>query len=636
MKRKTNMTMHVKICFAAFVSLVAASVAARDMRDGLVAWWTPLGDLNGNGRVDADEFYDRINYSTAENPSVAGSVGHLPDSASPIVHSRRDYIDSLQAYHVDANLLGIQAPCTFDEGGSFVSGEPQTVTLPDTGVDISGSFSLMIRFYSGSRLCKNASDKWDNIHLLDYRFLQNRYSGLAMVLVPYGTGDTPLNESYFSVLFRANDKGQAFSMARTDAGIYQPGYWYDFCVTVDANVPEAGKSRVRLMVRRNTFKSRGDDHTAMVGTKVAEADYNSLLELPSSSHSIVLGNRSDTAAATTTTDPNVMARQYKGDIAFVKIWNRAISQNEFEQACTDGNETLWCLGARNGAGGEFSNNAAAEVYEPATMPWHRFRKSLASGDSASIKFCIPGSEVTNAFDRVLQVKAAGSGGFQSGSLDVSLNGVSIGTMAVTAGGDSLFLVKGKHLDLQALSEVGGTYPVTLTLTRTDGGVGDLVFDYLELHGWQLGVADNSYFEFPRWANPWTTGRSIYAFTDYYTCVRDLSAMSGQMQGSGSWTNQTMRFFVTKAMAENCGFKYMTRSVGGGNYRFYLNGDLVCEETLANRQAYTIPFQKDVVVEGMNTLRITRTNSGNDSTGFDFHRLVPVKAWRDRGMILYFR
>ena len=171
-----SMIKHVKVWCAALLSLAAVSGFAQDARDGLVAWWTPLGDLNGNGQVDANEVYDRINYSTAETPTVAESVGHRADGESPVIHGSRDYIDSLTAFHTGAKVLDFQAPFSTNAVGEFISGEPQTITLPCTGTDITGSCSFMIRFYSGERLCKNAEGKWDQVHLLDYAFTPNTYA----------------------------------------------------------------------------------------------------------------------------------------------------------------------------------------------------------------------------------------------------------------------------------------------------------------------------------------------------------------------------------------------------------------------------------------------------------------------------
>lgn len=644
-----NMIKHVKVWCAALLSLAAVSGFAQDARDGLVAWWTSLGDLNGNGQVDANEVYDRINYSTAETPTVAESVGHRADGESPVIHGSRDYIDSLAAFHTGAKVLDFQAPFSTNAVGEFISGEPQTITLPCTGTDITGSCSFMIRFYSGERLCKNAEGKWDQVHLLDYAFTPNTYAGLAMILRPYPNDcaqDNCQREGYFGVLFRAKDKsypergvrGQEYLMSRVGAGIYQPGYWYDFCVTVDVNVPESGQARVRMMVRRNTFKTRDDTQTAMVATSACTNDYLTIPEFSgadANARKVVLGNRSDAAGTTTTETSTMMARQFRGDVAFVKVWNRAISLEEFEQACSDGYETSWCLGMRNGAANEFSDTVAETVYEPATMPWYKFRKSLASGGSASVRFEIPVDQVTNAYDRVLQAKVVGSGGFRSGCLDIGINGTSVGRMNVTAGEDALFLIRKKVLDFRALSLLDGKYPVTLTLTRTDAGPGILAFDYLELQGWQLGREDYSYGEFPIWGNPWTVGMSIYAFTDYYACVRDLSAMSGQMRATGSWANQTMRFFVSDAMAKNCSFEYQTRSVGGGTFQVYLNDVLQCETNLVARKAFSLPLKQGDVLAGMNKLKLSCIALTSGSTGFDYHRIVPVKAWHE-GMVIIFR
>lgn len=159
-------------------------------------------------------------------------------------------------------------------------------------------------------------------------------------------------------------------------------------------------------------------------------------------------------------------RAFKGTIADVMLWDRAITTAEMSEVMAGtvrGGE--WQIGAINGNADEFGDTDPAAVFEPLSMPWNRMRKTLAA--SLSIATTMTSSE--HQMSRTLTFTPILSGAMAQ--VEVSLNGTAVGeiNLATTT---SVTLPK-------ELWKHDGTAN-TITVTRTAAASGTIQFDAISL------------------------------------------------------------------------------------------------------------------------------------------------------------
>ena len=162
-------------------------------------------------------------------------------------------------------------------------------------------------------------------------------------------------------------------------------------------------------------------------------------------------------------------RAFRGTIADVMIWDRAVTRAEMTEVMADsklGGE--WQIGALNGSADEFNDTDPAALYDVQTMSWNRMRKTLdASNSSLSIATTMTPSEHQKS--RALTFTPILSGA--SAPVEVALNGTTVGEidLAVTT---SISLPKELWRHDGAVN--------TITVTRTAAASGTIQFDAISL------------------------------------------------------------------------------------------------------------------------------------------------------------
>ena len=628
----------------AVLTMACASIYAIDARDGLVAWWVSRGDLNKNNVVDADELVDLVNYSAAELSPSAESVIHMTaegteawQKVAPIVHSNATIRIPAGQKLMTVPVIYFQAPTNLTSSGEWAV-QPQSITLPCANMDIEGPITIITRVKPCRRLGKD-NESYKETSLIGYDYSFENDTGILLNFKPDGN-HARWSRIGCSLGWNSYDCGSADA---NTAGYPDPGldYWHDVGVSVVPNAPEAGKSTIIYFSRRNDWDKDYTGNKTFSSTSVV----NRVVRYSNASareRKILLGNKSNLASTGYTTDSKSMAYQYRGPMQFVKIYNRGLSVEEFDQACLPTEEPLWSIGARNGSAAEFSDTEAESTFEPDSMPWHKFRKSLtAFSPSVGIRCNIMAED--RQIPRVLQMKVLGSGGFSSGNIDIAVNGTVVGTVPVEAGEESLFFLETSMMEL--VTESDGEYPMTISLTRSGSMAGTLSFDFLALQGgWQLGTNNTSYSEFGTWGNPWT-GKQLCNFTTYYVGQRDWKARCGQYTTDTDYRWQTVRFFLTDKMARKCGFEYKIKGTSswyqdnvehGFEYDVYLNGKLYDDAlSLKKGETRTYVFEPGELNAGANEIKAYMKSSTSNS-GFDYIRLSPVKKWRSWGFTVTIR
>ena len=162
-------------------------------------------------------------------------------------------------------------------------------------------------------------------------------------------------------------------------------------------------------------------------------------------------------------------RAFKGSVADVMIWDRAVTRDEMAEVMADsklGGE--WQIGALNGNADEFGDGNPAALYDVQAMPWNRMRKTLdASNASLSIATTMTSSEHQKS--RMLSFTPILTGA--TAPVAVFLNGTAVGEIDL-ASTTSITLPK-------ELWRHDGTAN-TITVTRTAAASGTIQFDAISL------------------------------------------------------------------------------------------------------------------------------------------------------------
>ena len=422
--------------------------------------------------------------------------------------------------------------------------------------------------------------------------------------------------------FRNGDSPATLTIAAGD------NIWYDIGVVIEPNVPEQGQSRVILyFCQGNGLTDQGGNGNkvvAMTNTVSEVVSYGTLadrkLKLGSVNGSANWGglNSDETLSS-------LLVHQ-------VKVYNRALSVAEFEQACAPSSDPLFTVGSKNGSADEFSDVTAEAVYDADSMPWCKLRKTLTQPNpSLSIKTSLTATDLT--VPRVLELTPIYSEDCPAdASLEVSVNGTAVERLSRNDEADRLVYISTNVLKRLTLTD--GSYPLTLTLRRIGGMGGTVSFDRIILGGgWQLGTRDSSNSEFMPWS-----GKKTYNFYRYFLARDDIGILAGPMYQKSADTKQaslTLCFSISEALAAKGSFVFRTRPLNSGVVSYFLNGESLCSKSVTYREDYEIDFPNGVLKGGVNELKATwESTTVSGSTGFDYLRLSPRKF--SKGTMIHFR
>ena len=182
--------------------------------------------------------------------------------------------------------------------------------------------------------------------------------------------------------------------------------------------------------------------------------------------------------------------QFRGDIAKLQVYDRALSREEVFMLCADSYAagSGFRIGSANGRADEFSaadGVTRADVYEPKTMSPDRLLKGLdAQNPSVTIRFPLP--ETEEGLPKALVVHALPDGVGASAPVAVAVNGQTDVTLNLCRADRHVAFLRKRLLRRDASGNV------TLTLTRQGACAGTVRFDCLELAGaWRAGLLDGA-------------------------------------------------------------------------------------------------------------------------------------------------
>ena len=414
------------------------------------------------------------------------------------------------------------------------------------------------------------------------------------------------------------------------------GLWYDIGMVVEPNQPEAGKTRVIWYLVKEfvpTSDGYANGNIVQVMTNVVSG-VSAAASAPASRY-VKIGGSSGSSAYES---GNNRDGQYRGAINFVKLYNRALTVEEFTHACAPSTDPLWSIGSKNSSDAEFSDADPAAVFEPASMEWSRFRKTLDSEHpSVSILYNLTKDDLD--VPRVLEIEPKTCALSANDSLQIEVNGDVVKRVSPEEGKTAAVFVRASAL--KKIEKVGDVYPLTITIRLV--GSGAFTFDRVMLgNGFQLGVVDEKSTEFMGWsAKQYTSAQVTYSYmkNGYYLARNDISYFwGGTYAGNANQRANVLNFSISDFAAENCSFVYRARYLGNyGKMNYYLNGELYMTREDSFKANVEFAFPKGTLKPGINTLKIDfESNGASGAMNLDYLRLSPVKEWHDEGLLLLFR
>ena len=319
---------------------------------------------------------------------------------------------------------------------------------------------------------------------------------------------------------------------------------------------------------------------------------------------------------------------FYGCIQHFATWSRALSEEEVAEAFAETSPDIFRVGLADGSTDEFAAGSDATTASVETGDWQLLPSGLASGASQSFTFSL---DATNAALPQL-FRFVPTASTAAGTVQVQLDAVTIGEETVESGRVATW-----KLEADALT-VGAH---TLTLTRTDAGVGTLTWDQLTLGGsWLLGEQDGGYAEFKDKgiadyrvsSGNWPTlKRSVSSYSDANRQLTLRFDVPADVLASGKRLSYKTVFLNThKYVASND--KSVTMTVNGheiGRAHPQFSKDTPFEAKIPNKY----------LLSGANVLTLSLDAKGGEETTdywtfFDYHRLCVLDA--APGLMLIFK
>lgn len=226
------------------------------------------------------------------------------------------------------------------------------------------------------------------------------------------------------------------------------------------------------------------------------------------------------------------ARHFVGSMHRFAMWNRALSTNEILEVFSEKAPT-WRLGADNGTAGEFAGSDTGAVSVNAAL-WEK-TSPVISSSGRTFKFNVG----SGSADYETWVRFKPDLLSAAGKLSVKVNSSSLSAITITPGESSYIKIPAKKLK---------TGENTLVLTRTDGGSGNIMFDYIEMNGsWSIGKPGSWTGDFNSSSDSkYKTLNVGDAHTDHYSReINDSAIRFNLSQDELDHGTYKMRFLVTR-------------------------------------------------------------------------------------------
>ena len=600
------------VCLSSFCVAQAGSVL-----DEMQHCVRSLGDLNGNGAVDANEVIDVLTYSAAaqngnDAPPVCGT-------GNQISHITNEYAKSVPPGEAITTLgLYFPQPATTDQDGK-VSAVVQTIKFSDIA-NQGATNTVHVRF------------RWDGP-------VQTNFAAKCTVM---RYAHTPPNTAGYEMHIKSavGSWTQGYiNFTFLQSGVYDKtalpvtaGKWYDIFITRPLHRNSNGSYGPSCDFKAYLFSSGEVDST---GQKTEVCKTVTL----SGQHAYVSTTKRDVifggyetvseAAEITSGDDNA-ARSFRGVIDRYESWSdRELTESEMREVIADYHGGIAMIGARNGLADEFSDDEAAEVFEYGSMPWSKFRKTLtASHPSVSFKVNLGTKCFVTNLSQVVAVNAFFDADVpEKCPVQLKINGriAQVGELR-QASGRALY-VGGKFMKPDA----NGC--ATFTLTRTGNLAGTVSLDSVAVcGGGSIGCEDGNWGEFEN---------GDYCSHSYF--FGDLNSKHVGRNHNAAYYNTVPESYFFYIPADSIGREAYSWKMGfagwgaavGDTIEFSVNGHAVGTLTqYAEYSKHSFDIPAEYLVPGMNRFDVLGSKTALAfKSWFDFHRIEASGERYHEGLML---
>lgn len=319
---------------------------------------------------------------------------------------------------------------------------------------------------------------------------------------------------------------------------------------------------------------------------------------------------------------------FRGDIQLLGLWPRALSDDEICEAFSEDAPNLFRLGEENCAAEMFGGAAPASGATVTLNPLVNDKRDFPTVLTPGATFRIPFAVDKYATNTAHWVRFKAQSGSAAGTVAVAMDGVALDPLGVSSGHNSYLWVPG------AMFTEGDH---VLTLSRTDGGAGDVKFDVIELGGALCaGAADRN--EDDMASASATASLGYFDYDTWYAADGNLKdfVRATQRSKNGTHRPKTIKWTLPQGAAEKFGmqfsykFLYSTSDSGGNEpLVFTVNGTQVHVDNNATHTKATTVFKVDAdsspFVDGENTIHIDFAAANkNNWLDWDMLKIEPLR------------
>lgn len=353
-------------------------------------------------------------------------------------------------------------------------------------------------------------------------------------------------------------------------------------------------------------------------TRYREIVYDAPLNMDhASDKSIKLGGQESNATKWKEYNPasGTDRKAFKGAFANVKLWSRAMSDEELLAVLAGGDGMQWSIGAPNGSSDEFGGNPVSE-FDPAANAWSQMQKTLDAA-SPTLTFRTKMRTEDEGLQKSLRVLPMLPEG-ATGSVSLSVNGEPVESADLEDGKEHVFVIPAAKWT----SDPSGF--VTVSISRTGEVAGILEFDTISLSGgWQVGYADKSVLEL--------VSNERLAPPDFF--IGDSDVSNHVRKATYSAANNTsphrmiLHFWVDGRMARKSAavFSSAVPNKADGEalapFEVYLNGSCIHRGSVKKGDTINAQIERGVLREGLNAIELRNCSDLSTMwTHYDYFRM----------------
>lgn len=595
----------------------SASTALADGRravDDAVFNLAIRGDLNGNGKIDADELGNALDFSAAApiRVTVPAHVGTDPcftnDTFAPPM------------YPMTTNTwpaLYIPQDNYYDaRGTNFVAGN--AVDFPNAAVTNGQTQTLYVRFrWDGSAVTNYSSTCWIMLNGFDWSLR----SGWGVYIQQDPGPATTAGRLGVMVPQTVQLVSGAYAVKK--------GLWYDLFVTVSPRDETHAKAVAWLLpVPAGWYwkddKTYGFDPPAFQRYTDGGASYR-LLSFAPNRTTLRLGAEYSLSSwkEIKSADDNA-AKTFRGALAHMMLWTRELTDEERWEVASGFDGTLWSVGVVNGSADEFAASGADDVHL-VTNAWRRMRRTLTEAEpTLTLKGPLPAAEA--GLDHLVNVVPLfGDAKPDACSVRIAVNGAPAGVFNLARRNGRNVYIPGSFWKRDAEGNA------TLTVTRVAPFTAPLEIDAVTVSGaWMFGTANNSHDEFAHEARA-----AAHVIRGDPVTKHVRRALLGEKDGGANRT-ACFHFYMPPETAGHHDASFETRTTqmasklgGYARVNIWFNGvEQEAKENVAVGETLNWTLPADTLRPGMNYLVLSNATprtvaeeagAGASWIGFDYYR-----------------